>query len=274
LLAGRRKEVAGCIRKIIFRKAQMSMKYSVVIPAYNAEATIAASIQSALNQSYQPYEIIVVDDASTDNTPAIIKSFVEPVKYVQLIQNNGPSVARNKGIDMAKGDYIAFLDHDDLWHKDKLALINSILEAQPQIDFIYHPFTLEDIDTIKLPESGTVFRMPFMKLLSRNVIGTPCVVMKRSIPQRFEPTMRYMEDYDLWLRIGYKYKLHFINIPLTQILRPVLSQGGLSSNKWKMRRGEMRAYRRLVRLNPLFVLLLPFLLFGSLLKQIGKMFSK
>lgn len=250
------------------------MKYSVVIPSYNGSATIAASIRSALEQSHPPYEVIVVDDCSTDNTSDIIKSFGGNVKLVQLIQNNGPSVARNKGMDIASGDYIAFLDHDDIWHKDKLALIDSILESQPQINLIYHPFTLEDINTIKLPESGSVFRMPFMKLLSRNVIGTPCVVMKRSITQRFEPTMRYSEDYDLWLRIGYKHKLHFINIPLTQILRPVLSKGGLSSNKWKMRKGEMRAYRRLIRLNPLFMLLLPFLLFGSLLKHIGKMFSK
>jgi teichuronic acid biosynthesis glycosyltransferase TuaG len=251
-----------------------NIRFSVVIPAYNASDTIAESITSALSQSYQPYEIIVVDDCSTDNTGALINEFGEQVKYVQLINNSGPSVARNKGMSIATGDYIAFLDHDDIWHKDKLALINSILEAQPQIDFIYHPFTLEDINTIELPQNGVVYRMPFMKLLARNVIGTPCVVMKRSIPQRFEPSMRYTEDYDLWLRIGYKYKLHFINIPLTQIRRPVLSAGGLSGNKWKMRTGEMRAYRRLLKLNPLFIFLLPLLLFGSIMKQIGKIFSK
>lgn len=250
-----------------------NIKFSVVIPAYNAEATIAASIKSVLNQSYQPYEIIVIDDHSTDNTAEIIRGFGEQVTYVQLITNNGPSTARNKGIDKATGDYIAFLDHDDLWHKDKLALVNSILESQPQIDFLYHPFTLEDISTVKLPESGVVYRMPFMKLLARNVIGTPCAVIKRSIPLRFEPTMKYAEDYDLWLRIGYKYKLHFINIPLTQINRPVLSQGGLSGNKWKMRKGEMRAYRRLLKLNPLFIFMLPFLLFSSMVKHISKMFG-
>ena len=250
------------------------INFSVVIPAYNAAATIAASIRSVIEQTLQPYEIIVVDDCSTDATAEIIKGFGEQVNYVQLIKNNGPSIARNKGMDMATGDYIAFLDHDDLWHRDKLALANSILEAQPQIDFLYHPFTLENITTIQLPESGVVYRMPFMKLLARNVIGTPCVIMKRSISQRFEPSMKYAEDYDLWLRIGYKHRLHFINIPLTQINRPVLSAGGLSSNKWKMRKGEMRAYRRLVKLNPLFMLLLPFLLFGSLIKHVGKMLSK
>jgi teichuronic acid biosynthesis glycosyltransferase TuaG len=249
------------------------IRFSVVIPVYNAEKTIAASIDSVLQQSLRAHEIIVVDDCSTDGTADLVKSYGEQVKNVQLIKNNGPSVARNKGMDIATGDYIAFLDHDDVWHRNKLALINSILEAQRQIEFIYHPFTLEDINTIKLPESGVVYRLPFVKLLARNVIGTPCVVMKRSIPLRFEPTMRYTEDYDLWLRTGYKHKLYFIDIPLTQIGRPVLSGGGLSGNKWKMRKGEMRAYRRLLKLNLLFIFLLPFLLFGSILKHIGKMLS-
>jgi len=249
------------------------IKFSVVIPAYNASATIAASIDSALQQTYKPYEILVIDDCSTDDTGEIIKGYGAQVTYVSKISNSGPSVARNKGMDMATGDYVAFLDHDDIWHKDKLALVNNILEAQPQISFLYHPFTLKDINTIELPESGVVYRLPFMKLLARNVIGTPCVVMKRSIPLRFEPTMKYTEDYDLWLRVGYKYKLHFIDIPLTQINRPVLSSGGQSGNKWKMRCGEMRAYRRLLKLNPLFIFLLPLLLFGSLLKHVGKMIS-
>ena len=249
------------------------IKFSVVIAAYNADSTIAESIESCLQQTYRPYEIIVVDDASNDSTAEIVQAYGEQVRYVQMVANNGPSVARNKGMDIATGDYIAFLDHDDTWHRDKLAVMHSILSAQPQIDFIYHTYTLQDINTIKLPDGGTVYRLPFMKLLSRNVIPTPCVVMKRSIPLRFVPTMRYTEDYDLWLRIGYKHKLHFISIPLTQLGRPILSKGGLSSNKWKMRRGEMRAYRRLVKLNPLFMLLLPFLLFGSLLKHIGKLFG-
>lgn len=250
------------------------IKFSVVIPTYNGAATISASIRSALEQSYQPYEIIVVDDASTDDTRAVVGAFGDAVRYVQLISNNGPSVARNKGMELATGDYISFLDHDDIWHNDKLALMNSILEARPDIEFLYHPFTLEDIHSVKLPESGTVYKYPFIKLLARNVIGTPCVTMKRSIALRFEPSMRYTEDYDLWLRIGYKHRLHFVEIPLTQVGRPVLSQGGQSGNRWKMRRGEMRAYRRLTKLNKLFLLLLPVLLLGSLLKHVAKLASR
>ena len=86
--------------------------------------------------------------------------------------------------------------------------------------------------------------------------------------------MRYSEDYDLWLRIGYKYKLYFINIPLTQIFRPINSAGGVSANKWKMRKGEMRAYGRLLKLNPFFLPLMPVLLLSSIGKHIYKKFRK
>src|SRR6185312_8142801 len=87
---------------------------------------------------------------------------------------------------------------------------------------------------------------------------------------RFEPTMRYTEDNDLCVRIGYKYKIYFINIPLTRIFRKFTSSGGISENTWKMRTGEMRAYRRLLKLNPLFLPLLPFLFLSS----IGRHFYK
>ena len=113
--------------------------------------------------------------------------------------------------------------------------------------------------------------MPLVKLLPGNFIATSCITVKNLPTIRFEDSMRYMEDFDLCLRVGYKYKLYFIKIPLTQIFRPFTSQGGISANKWKMRKGEMKAYRRLVKLNPLFIGLLPFLLLGSLGKHIAKM---
>jgi hypothetical protein len=116
-----------------------------------------------------------------------------------------------------------------------------------------------------------VYKLPFVKLLAGNVIATSCAIIRNNPGFRFESSMRYTEDYDLWLRIGYRHKIHFINIPLTQIFRPFLSKGGISENKWKMRKGEMRAYRRLTKLNPLFVLLLPFLLVSSLGKHVVKM---
>jgi teichuronic acid biosynthesis glycosyltransferase TuaG len=246
------------------------VKFSVIIPVYNAAETVSRALDSVLAQSYPAHEIIVVDDGSTDNTVALLEQYRGRITVIQKVTNAGGSIARNTGMDAATGDYIAFLDADDVWHKDKLMLINTILSANPGISLFYHPYTQELITDKRLPEQIVVFKLPFIKLLPANIIATSCAVIRNDPSFRFDTAMRYTEDYDLWLRIGYKYKLYFINIPLTQIFRPFTSKGGVSENKWKMRKGEMRAYQKLVRLNPLFILLLPFLLVSSIGKHLYK----
>ena len=246
--------------------------FSVIIPVYNGVETISRAIDSVLAQSYPAHEIIVVDDASKDNTAELIQGkYAGKVQFIQKLTNQGSAATRNKGMDAATGDYIAFLDADDVWHKDKLMLLNTVLTSQPGITLFYHPFTQENIIDKALPENITVYKLPFVKLLPGNFIATSCITIKNNAAFRFEAEMRYMEDFDLCLRIGYKYKLYFINIPLTQIFRPFTSAGGISANKWKMRKGEMRAYQRLVRLNPLFAGLVPLLLVSSLGKHLLKM---
>src|SRR5690606_20056159 len=164
---------------------------------------------SCAQQTLPPVEIIVVDDASTDNTVEKINALNIPnLHLVQMIENAGSSVARNKGLEMAKGSYIAFQDADDIWHPEKLEIIHSILQSKPGIEFIYHPFTQNQINSVTIPEGATIYRIPFIKLLQRNTIGTPCVVMRNDKGFHFEPSMRYMEDYDLWLRMAYKKKVY------------------------------------------------------------------
>lgn len=246
------------------------IRISVVIPAYNAANTIVRALETVLQQTHPAYEIIVVNDASTDNTGELVTSFGDRVRYIQLLQNCGSPIARNKGLDAASGDYIAFLDADDLWHERKLELAASILAAKPGINFLYHSYTLSDIRTISIPEGATLYQTPFVKFLVRNPVATPCAIIRNDTTFRFEASMRYMEDYDLWLRIAYKYKAYFIDIPLTQLGRPILSEGGVSANKWKMRKGELKAFRRLLKLNPLFLPLLPFLYSYSIGKHLYK----
>ena len=251
------------------------IKFTVIIPVYNGATTISRAVDSVLAQSYAAHEIIVIDDASTDGTNTLLTdNYAGRVTLIRKIQNCGSSVARNTGMAAATGNYIAFLDADDIWHPDKLLLISTILSANPAISFFYHPFTLEDICKKRLPEDITIYKLPFIKLLPGNLIATSCAVIRNNPSFRFEPTMRYTEDYDLWLRIGYHHKIHFINIPLTRIFRGFTTTGGISANRWAMRRGEMRAYRRIVRLNPVFLLILPMLLLSSLgkhfIKNIGK----
>ena len=247
------------------------IKFSVIIAAYNAEQKIARTLNSVLAQSYKDYENIVVDDASKDGTSALLeKQFGDKIRLIKKVTNSGSSIARNTGMDAASGNYFAFLDADDVWHKDKLALAATILAANPSISLFYHPFTQEDIVNKRLPENITVYKLPFIKLLPANIIATSCAVIRNDPAFRFDPVMRYTEDYDLWLRLGYKHKLYFTNIPLTQIFRPFTTDGGISSNRWKMRKGEMRAYTKLIRLNPLFFPLLPALVLSSLGKYLFK----
>jgi teichuronic acid biosynthesis glycosyltransferase TuaG len=245
-----------------------AVTFSVVIPAYNAQGTLGRAVDSCLQQTYGPHEIIVVDDASTDDTETFLKdTYGDKVIYLRLVQNAGSAVARNKGIDRATGSYIAFLDADDIWHERKLEIAASILGAKKDIYFLYHSYTLDNIHTVPVPESATIYRLRFIKLLQHNPIATPCAIVKNTSSIRFESSMRYSEDYDLWLRVAYKYKAYFINVPLTQIGRPILSAGGVSVDKWKMRKGELKAFRRLMRLNPLFLLAMPFLFTYSLGKH-------
>jgi teichuronic acid biosynthesis glycosyltransferase TuaG len=251
------------------------IKFSVIIPAYNADKTIERALDSVLAQSYPAYELIVIDDASKDSTRALLETkYAECILFIQKINNTGSSIARNTGMDAATGDYFAFLDADDMWHKDKLMLMNTILTARPDITLFYHPYTRTELADKKLPEDIVVYKLPFIKLLPGNPVATSCIILRNKPQFRFEPTMRYTEDYDLCLRIGYKHKLYFINIPLTQIFRKFTSSGGISENTWKMRKGEMRAYGRLTKLHPLFIFLQPFLFISSIGKHLYKQLVK
>ncbi|MFN7014034.1 MAG: glycosyltransferase family 2 protein, partial [Bacteroidia bacterium] len=119
---------------------------SVIIPAYNAEKFIETTIQSVLNQTIQKFEIIVVNDGSTDNTAKIIETLKEKDKRIHLInkENSGVSDTRNIGMRTAKGKYIALLDADDVWLKDNLEKKINYLENNPGIDFIYSDMLLAD----------------------------------------------------------------------------------------------------------------------------------
>lgn len=247
------------------------MKFSVVIPVYNGAATIERAVESVLAQSKPAFEIVVVDDASTDSTVSRIGGrFGGQVNLIRLKENGGSSVARNAGMEAATGDYIAFLDADDTWHRDKLRIVEEALASNPGIGLLFHRSTAADFETLPLPVYSGVSKISFLSLLPRNIIQTPCAVLRNDPAFRFEPSMRYMEDYDLWLRVTYRHGAYFLDLPLTRLFRPVTSPGGISARKWLMRKGELTAYTRLVKLSPVFVFLLPLLWLNSLVKHFLK----
>jgi glycosyltransferase involved in cell wall biosynthesis len=247
--------------------------YSVVIPAYNAARTIIPSVESCLKQTRRPEEIIVVNDGSTDDTLDILQArFADDIRIISLPQNSGPAAARNAGIAAANCQYIAFQDADDVWHPEKLECVDTVFKNHPRIRFLFHPYTLRSIDfqvkgDMLLPEKYLMW-----KLLLSNPIGTPCVIMRKDKQLRFNERLRFMEDYELFLREAATHGVYQIAAPFTQLGRPILSEGGQSSRRWKMRVGEMRAWWFFARQKPLYLLVLPFLVLFALSKHIVKSF--
>ena len=147
---------------------------SVIIPVYNGEPYLAAAIESALAQTWNPIEIIVIDDGSTDGSAGVAKGFVPSVKY-ELQRHAGPGAARNRGVALAQGDYFAFLDADDLWPREKLEFQMAAFNASapPEAVFGYvEQFVSPDLspdDAAKMdcPPGATPARLPGTMLIKR-----------------------------------------------------------------------------------------------------------
>ena len=244
------------------------MKCSVVIAAYNASSTIRAALQSCLSQSIPAFEIIVVNDASTDTTAQIVQEFSPSVKLISFAENKGVSAARNAGWYAATGDYVAFLDSDDTWRADKLFWINACLQENESPNLISHSFSNKSEDAEKKTPSSATTEISFSQLLLRNQIQGSCMIVKRTISQRFDEHMRYCEDYDLALRCAYDKPIVFLQSALSILSRPQQSEGGLSANKWAMRKGELYLFSKLGKLNPLLLLCIPILWMYSLAKHL------
>lgn len=252
--------------------------YSIIIPVYNSENTILKCIESCLMQTYENFEIIIVDDCSADNTVALIQEYIQThginnIFVNQLKYNQGPSVARNKGIELAQGDFIALLDSDDYFEANKLETVSQALAVNTSIDLLGHNYKIF-VET-EPTKSYTVdvilsklIKISCIKLLLKNFAVTPSIVFKKSMNIKFDEAMRYTEDHDFFLRACMKnYKIFYLDLPLVSLSRTVLSKGGQSSNRIKMRLGEFKMYMKLYKNNILFFLLIPFLVIFSLTKH-------
>lgn len=122
-------------------EGQFHKKISVIIPTYNRSGLIRETIDTILNQTLPPLEIIVVDDGSTDDTGQVVTAYGEKVRYAR-IENSGVCKARNKGVSLAKGDWIAFCDHDDFWRQDKLYHQVELIRRYPKIEYCFTNFNI------------------------------------------------------------------------------------------------------------------------------------
>lgn len=206
------------------KKDNQNPMVSVIIPTYNRAWIVKESILSVLAQTFQDYELIVVDDGSTDHTHAILDELQDRIEVIHQ-KNSGVSAARNHGVAAAKGKLIAFLDSDDLWMPGKLAIQTEFFASNPDIRicqtdeiWIRNGCRINPKKYHKKP-SGEIF-LPSLALC---LVSPSAVMMEKdffTLMGGFDETLPACEDYDFWLRIGCKYQVSLIPQPL------VIKRGG------------------------------------------------
>ncbi len=227
---------------------------TVIIPVFNREDTISRAVNSVLQQEYKNIEAIVVDDCSNDTTVEVVKNCGDPrIKLICLPQNHGANYARNRGIENAKGEFIAFQDSDDEWLKEKLDKQIKYM-TDNNLDASFCPYILCDGEQRQIIpsdfENRDLYTAQLKEQLKRgNVVGTPTLVVKRDVFSRigmFDEEMARLQDYEFVLRIIKKYRLGYIAEPLVKAYRIA---GSISNNEDAF----IDAYKRLAEKHSDFI---------------------
>lgn len=198
---------------------------SVIIPVFNCEKYVSEAVESVLLQTYQDFEVIVVNDGSTDNTEEVLKAYFDRIIYIYQ-ENKGIAAARNTGIRASKGKYLAFLDSDDIWEKDKLDGQVIFLNTNKEFDLVYEDYIpFNDKGLIRdhfsilkdFPRpSGNIFK----PLILSTLFPTSTVIVKRDVLDDlgiFDESFKMGEDYELWLRIAGKYNIGYLKQRLVRV---------------------------------------------------------
>ena len=230
-----------------------SPKVSVIVPTYNRANRLEGTLRSIVSQTYQDFELIVVDDGSTDNTSKVIESFPS-AQYLSMKKNSGVSKARNIGLACAKGEFICFLDSDDLWKEKKLEIQIHWMESNTdnQVCYTDEIWVRNGVRVNQMNKhrkyTGDIFR----HCLALCIVSPSSVMIRAKLFSEignFDESLPACEDYDLWLRIAVKYAFHFIEEPL------IIKQGGhgdqLSRKYWGMDRFRVAALKKLLDQNSL-----------------------
>lgn len=218
---------------------------SVVMPTFNSAATVGDSIRSVQEQSFNDWELLIVDDCSTDSTVEIVEEFALKDARIRLIQNEtnqGAGHSRNRAIEMAAGRYIAFLDSDDLWLPEKLSVqMNYARENGSALMYSgYQKFSSTGMGGIVMPPT----RVTYSQLLNGCVIGCLTAVYDtQQLGKVFMPTIRKRQDYGLWLKLLEKIdEAH--GIP--QVLAEYRTDSGMTKNKLSTATEQWKFYRNVL----------------------------
>ena len=238
-------------------------RVSAIIPTYNYARYVAAAIKSVLAQSFKDLEIVVVDDGSTDETTETLRPFAERIRYIPQV-HRGLAAARNVGIRVARGRYLAFLDSDDLWLPDKVSMQVARLDAEPAVGVVYCEAVLfDEASQTVIPHSywshhpsGRI--LPW--LIRQNVVPSPTPMVRRELFDQvgpFDESLSACEDWDMWIRIAQvsefayvdrvlaEYRVHSANMSLDhermmtnrlRVLEKAFSAAGVSPATRRLRR--------------------------------------
>jgi glycosyltransferase involved in cell wall biosynthesis len=236
-------------------------KVSIIIPTYNRAQFIAEAIQSVLDQTFQDFELLIVDDGSTDNTREIVGSFKDQrIKYIHQ-ENRGVSAARNNGILASSGEYIAFLDSDDLWLPQSLELKVRSLDSHPDAALVCSDLELFDNDTgarlgsfwhgsISRFSLKRVSKQPLNQLLTIGCfIGPQATLIRRRVFSDvgyFDESLRSCGDWDMFVRILKRFLIDIIDIPLTKLRRHGYSMWSTGKNIDENYQNEVYAINKVI----------------------------
>ena len=226
---------------------------SVVIPSYNRQGCLARALNSVLAQTYRPIEIIVVDDGSTDGTIDSFGSYACSVPFLfhALGRNMGAAIARNRGIELSKGPYVAFLDSDDLWHPDKIARQMRALAEHGQD---YGGCYTGILSVTEMGQTCGVSRATdagdiHTALLNHNVVGsTSCVLVQRDVLLQqggFLPGLRSCQDWELWTRLARVTR--FACVPELLTTLTIATEGRITTSGRNRLSGHLYMYRTHLR---------------------------
>lgn len=224
----------------------MNEKISIIMPAYNAEKLIKKSIDSVLNQTYQNWELIVVDDSSKDSTREIVSNYVEMderIKLIGLKENKGVANARNTAIQASEGRYIAYLDSDDIWHVSKLQTqLTEMLREHAYFSCCSYQL-IDENDSFLNKGVYVKGRISHKRLLKGSKVGCLTVMIDGSKVSKDDLMMKKIghEDYECWLRLTKKYgDIHCIGDILADYR---VFKGSLSGNKQRAIKWQYKIYR-------------------------------
>lgn len=217
---------------------------SVIIPCFRSSETLQRCVKSVIDQTLLPHEIILIDDASGDQTNSVLLELQKEygsqfIKIITFDTNKGPASARNAGWDFACSEFIAFLDADDAWHPNKILIQYSIMKDDKSIVASSHDVSCSEFE--ECPQRIDMLnteRVTFKKMLFKNSMPTRSVMLQRRINFRFTDGLRYAEDYRLWLDIlAADSKVVHIKCILARSFKNDYGASGLSSNLWAMESG-------------------------------------